>query len=392
MPKPRLGPWRIGAFTVSHLINDSYPNLYPILLPELMPILHFGTAGAGFINTVSALTTQLLQPFMGFVADRTGGRAFVVGGLALGSFVSALALGLAPSYPLLLLMLLVGGLGNSAFHPHASSIVGEATGQQHKGLGMSFFMVGGNLGRAIAPVMAGAAYVFGGRKGILAVAIPGLVMAFVMTFVMTPPPEPRRGHAQRLLTPDFYRGLGEAGSLLAVVGLRSMAASTAMTLVPIWWKLSGRPLAETAGLLSLFFVAGSIGNMIGGLSSDYLGMKPVLIASAVLSSLFFTLFLSVRNPILDFVLFGFLGAALYSTGSVVMVFSQALFPKNRGMASGLTLGLGNTLGSLGVAVMGLIADFSTPSLALWVTTGAVLLSIPFVLRLKNRPIGVESPQ
>jgi FSR family fosmidomycin resistance protein-like MFS transporter len=66
-----------------------------------------------------------------------------------------------------------------------------------------------------------------------------------------------------------------------------------------------------------------------------------------------------------------------------MVFSQALFPENKGMASGLTLGIGNTLGSLGVAIIGIIADKFNPVIALYITAVALLISIPFIYRLKT---------
>ncbi len=173
---------------------------------------------------------------MGFEADRVGGRSFVVGGLAVGSVLSAAALGLAPSYALLLALLLIGGLGNAAFHPHASSLMGQAAGK-HRGLLMSLFMFGGNLGRGVAPIAATAAYLLGGRRGLLLVALP-----------VNPVSRPR-----------------------GVPGL-----------------------------------------------------------------------------------------------------AQQIFPENRGMASGLTLGVGNTLGSLGVAVTGLIADRYSPVVGLWFTAVALL--------------------
>ena len=368
-------------FTVAHTINDTYPNLYPVLLPVLMVQMGFNTAAAGLISTVSALTTQLLQPLMGFWADRAGGLGFVVGGLTLGSILAAIALGWAPTYQILLILLLIGGLGNAAFHPHASALVGEITGKR-KGFGMSLFMIGGNLGRAIAPLLASTAFLFGGRPGLFFVAVPGLFMAVVMTLVMSPPPapKPRQG---RILTPEFAQGLRQASGLLTVVGLRSMTTLSTLTLVPILWQTWGRPMTETATLLSLLFIAGSIGNVAGGALSDITGPKPVLVASALLSSLWLILFLHTQNRIWDYILIALLGASLYSTGSVVMVFSQALFPHNKGMASGLTLGIGNTLGSLGVAIIGLIADHYSPITGLMITALAVLFSIPFVIRLKT---------
>ena len=390
-----LAALKTGIFTIAHLVNDTYPNLYPILLPELMAEMHFGTAAAGLISTVAALTTQLLQPVMGYEADKRGGRSFVVGGLVIGSVLTALALAYAPSYGLLLVALLASGLGNAAFHPHASAIMGELS-RKYKGLGMSFFMIGGNFGRALAPLLATGAYLLAGRRGLLAVSLPGLLMALIMAWVLTPPPvaKPSRGP---MITPEFLSGLRQAGTLLAVVGLRSMATLTTLTLVPIWWKTMGRPMTESASLLSVLFIAGSVGNMAGGLLSDLVGAKPVLIGSAVLSSLFLGAFLLLQrigaSVLVGLLMIALLGAALYSTGSVVMVFGQALFPENKGMASGLTLGLGNTLGALGVAVMGLVADRSGPVTGLWVVAVLVLFSIPFVLTLREKaaPTAVGGP-
>ena len=376
----RKGSLATASFTVAHLINDSYPNLYPILLPELMLLMHFGTAAAGLISTVTSLTTQLLQPFTGYWADRIGGRRFVVGGLIVGSVLTALALALAPTYGLLLVALLLSGIGNGAFHPHASSIVGSLS-RRYKGFGMSLFMIGGNLGRALAPVLAAGAFLLGGRIGLLAVAIPGLVMAGVMSWVLTPPPPPNPKTGP-VLTPEFMAGMKEARNLLVVVGLRSMTTLSTLTLIPIWWKSMGRPMTESATMLSLLFIVGSLGNIAGGGLSDLFGAKPVLIGSAVFSSLAMALFLATPKTTLSLVLVALLGGALYATGGVVMVFSQALFPNNRGMASGLTLGIGNTLGALGVSGIGVIADWRGPAAALWVTAVALILSVPFVLKLR----------
>ncbi|WP_088189213.1 MFS transporter [Desulfosporosinus sp. FKA] len=372
---------RTLVFTVSHMINDTYPNLYPVLLPALMAQLSFNTAAAGLISTVSALSAQLLQPLMGYWADRSGGRKFVVGGLALGSTLAAFAFGWAPSYVMLLFLLLISGLGNAAFHPHASALVSDITGKR-KGFGMSLFMIGGNFGRAIAPFLASTAFLLGGRRGLFFVAVPGLLMALVMFWAMSPPPapKPRQG---KVLTPEFKLGLHKAGSLLVVVALRNMTSLTTLTLVPILWHSLGYKLTDTATLLSLLFMAGSFGNVAGGALSDIIGPKPVLIASALLSCLWLLLFLNVHTLFLSFVLVALLGASLYSTSSVVMVFGQALFPENKGMASGLTLGIGNTLGTFGVALMGLIADHYSATIGLYVSAFAVLFSIPFVIRLKT---------
>ena len=57
-------------------------------------------------------------------------------------------------------------------------------------------------------------------------------------------------------------------------------------------------------------------------------------------------------PFLAFVL----GLALISTFSTTVVFGQKLMPNNLGLASGLLLGFAVGMGSIGVTIMGSIAD------------------------------------
>lgn len=371
--------WKTAYYTVAHFLNDSYPNLYPALLPVLMVFMHFSVAMAGLLSSIAALTTQLLQPVMGLWADRVGTRYFVVGGLFVGSIVSASALAFAPSYGIFVVALLIGGLGNAAFHPHASALVAELSGAR-KGLGMSLFMIGGNIGRALAPIAATTTFLYLGRHGLWVLALPGMAMAVVMGFVMRPSPK-SKVRTGSIWTPAFRRGLKHAGNLLVVVVLRNLASTATLIMIPILWHTLHRPLGESAALLSTLFLVGSVGNMTGGAISDKVGAKPVLVGSAFLSSAFLWWFLHAQG-IAIWLSIALLGFALYSTGSVVMVYGQALFPDNKGMASGLTLGVGNTLGALGVGGIGLLASRIGAVHALEVTALLILVSIPFSLRLK----------
>ncbi|PSR29512.1 MFS transporter, FSR family, fosmidomycin resistance protein [Sulfobacillus thermosulfidooxidans DSM 9293] len=379
VPSRKRGVWKTGFFTFAHFLNDSYPNLYPALLPILMVAMHFSVALAGLLSSIAALTTQLLQPVMGLWADRVGTRYFVVGGLMVGSIVSAAALAFSPSYAIFVMALLVAGLGNAAFHPHASALVGELA-KSRKGLGMSFFMIGGNFGRALAPIAATTAFLYWGRHGLWILAIPGVVMAGVMWWVMRPAPRPQ-SRAVHIWTPAFRQGLKHSGNLLVVVMLRNLASMATVTLVPILWHSLHRSLSEAAALLSVLFIVGSLGNMTGGAISDRIGAKPVLIGSAVASTIFLLWFLHAQG-IWIWITIGLLGFALYSTGSVVMVAGQSLFPDNKGMASGLTLGVGNTLGALAVGVIGILAKHTSTEIALNTTALLLLLSIPFSIRLR----------
>ena len=60
----------------------------------------------------------------------------------------------------------------------------------------------------------------------------------------------------------------------------------------------------------------------------------------------------ISVPILAFLA----GAALISTFSTTVVFGQRLLPNNIGLASGLLLGFGVGMGSIGVTLLGAVAD------------------------------------
>lgn len=381
--KNRSEPRKIATLITAHLVNDIYPHLYPGLLPVvLMPQLGFSIAAAGLISTVTALTTQLMQPILGLWADRIGGKMFVVGGLLVGSLIVPLTLGWAPTYILLLLGLLLGGIGNAAFHPHAAALMSEMTGK-YKGSGMSFFMVGGNFGRLLAPLLASFGLYLGGRHGLWILAIPGLVMAVIMFLTMdSPVPNP---HSGKTFTSEFFKRIKDRGGikLLTIVGLRFMTVMSVVTLVPIMWENAGIKYGVYNLLLTVVFAAGMIGNLIGGTLSDFIGRKPVIIGSSILSTLWLVLFVNSGSIFGGFVLIALLGASLYSADPVVMVFSHQLFPENKGMASGITVGLGGMIGSLGVTLTGFISDIYSPSIGLYVAAAAILFSIPAVCKLKS---------
>jgi len=105
----------------------------------------------------------------------------------------------------------------------------------------------------------------------------------------------------------------------------------------------------------------------------------------VLSSIFLFAFIGSDNMVMAFIYIALLGITLYSSAPVTMVFSQSLFPKNIGMASGFAMGIGGTLGSLGVALIGLVADFSSPKLGLIAVSLILLLTVPLALMLKKNP-------
>ncbi len=136
----------------AHGLNDLYTAFLPPLLPAIIQKFGLSYTAAGFLQSTLSLSTSLAQPLFGYAADRTGRVPFI----ALGPLVTAVALslvGAAPSYGLLMVLLVIGGVSTALFHPQASSVIPQLA-HSRAGMAMAVFIAGGTFGYAVGPFYA----------------------------------------------------------------------------------------------------------------------------------------------------------------------------------------------------------------------------------------------
>ncbi|MCK6430703.1 MAG: MFS transporter [Burkholderiaceae bacterium] len=147
----------IGLVGLAHGTSHFFHLMLPPLFPWLMQEFSLSFTQAGFLMTVFFVISGIGQALAGFVVDRVGARPvlfFGVGTLA----TSGLVLGLANSYPVLVLAAAVAGAGNSIFHPADFTLLNRRVSPARLGHAFSVHGLSGNLGWAAAPVfMAGIA-------------------------------------------------------------------------------------------------------------------------------------------------------------------------------------------------------------------------------------------
>lgn len=147
----------IGLVGLAHGTSHFFHLMLPPLFPWLMQEFSLSFTQAGFLMTVFFVISGIGQALAGFVVDRVGARPvllFGVGTLA----TSGLVLGLANSYPALVLAAAVAGVGNSIFHPADFTLLNRRVSLARLGHAFSVHGLSGNLGWAAAPVfMAGIA-------------------------------------------------------------------------------------------------------------------------------------------------------------------------------------------------------------------------------------------
>lgn len=360
-------PSTFAAMVWGHLVNDGLSQYLPGILPLIAVQRHIPLFLLGSLMT-AMLLGQMLQPFAGILSDAIGGRALALLGPVLAA-LSTIGVSFAHSYALIALSLFLAGLGSTIYHPQALTIARRMAGPG-QGFAMSLFLVGGELGRALAPLAAG---IVAASLGLAHIWLLGLLLVLTWPWLLRVVPSlPKRAPDRAPLT---LRGhLGPALSLLSFTAFRAAAISSVVTLLPLIWQKDGGSLIAGASLVTTMIGIGIAGNLSGGLLRDRFGAQVVLWSSASVSAAALIVLVFSRGlwlwPIL-----GVLGIAMFSTASVTMLIGQDIFHENPALGSGIALGLGNGIGALLILPISYIAQHVGLATALEVTVLLPLLSM-----------------
>ena len=134
-----------------HFIVDGYGNIFAPLLPLLIDRHDLTLAAAGTLTMLFQLAASVSQVGFGHLADRWRPRLL----LMIGPLVSVAVLsfvGAATCFWMLAAILVLGGLGGSAFHPPAAALAYRLGGTR-PGLAMSVHITGGSLGFSLGPLL-----------------------------------------------------------------------------------------------------------------------------------------------------------------------------------------------------------------------------------------------
>jgi len=167
------------AHGTSHFFHLILPPLFPWLMVEFD--LNFTQAGA--LMTTFFVVSGLGQALAGFAVDRFGASKVLFFGLTLLAG-SAIFIGSAVNYPMLILGAGLAGLGNSIFHPADYTILNRRVSSARLGHAFSAHALSGNAGWVLAPLvmtlMAGA---WGWRAAAFSAAL--FALATIMVLLQT---------------------------------------------------------------------------------------------------------------------------------------------------------------------------------------------------------------
>lgn len=368
------------AVAIGHTTNDVFMAMGPVML-AFTGAAFFGANAAeiGLAISLRELISALSQPFFGLVVDRSGGRWLGALGVAWTAafMVAALMAALTvSSFGIVVLLACLAAFGSGAFHPvgtvyssgaqfgraaRNSSIfflfgqVGLAAGPALIGLLLAALTVNTDQGVQVAPLVAQ-------NSSLLAllwlVVLPAVIA--MPTFIPRRPKLPTPANAPSSAAPTPTREVGQLalGALLLfilVIFLRSFAHIGTVNFIPILFQRRGWSVDDYGVITSLFWVASAFSGVVLGSLGDTYDRRWILCISLWLAAPVLFLLPIVPDGLAPLMA---LGAGAFGGASfpLSVVMAQSFVPKARGFASGLALGGIFAAGSIGGALMGLLAD------------------------------------
>jgi MFS family permease len=381
-------------FKVMSLIGTGhlFSHFYILLLPPLFPLLKdafgVGYVELGFALAVLNATTGLTQAPVGFLVDRFGARGILITGLSLFSLGIGLV-GLWPSYPVLLLLMVLAGLGNSVFHPADYAILSAAVDSRRMGRAFSIHTFGGYAGFALAPpVIVALAAALGWQLALLLSGAAGLIVAALMLLsgdALRADVEARRaraaGGAKGGADAGGWRLLLRLPMLMALLFFMMLAVSQGgyMTYgVAAIQSIHGVGLAAATVPLTAYLSVSAVGVLLGGWVADRTRRHQEVVAGCFVMIALFAALVPLLTPPLAVVTLLFTCAGVFS-GMVAPSRDMMVRSVTPPGASGKVFGFVTTGFNIGGLVtpllFGMVMDHSEPRLVFWLVAILSLVSL-----------------
>lgn len=379
----------IGLVSLAHGVSHFYQIATAVLFPLIKDDLGVSYAALGATVALYYVVSGVCQTLAGFAADRFGARRMLFIGLAL-AVAGALLAGLAHNYAMLLLAAVVGGLGNSVFHPCDFSILNARVRKELLGYAFSWHGIAGFLGYAAAPTYAIAMVQATGWRGALlgAAALGALAIALlaVQREALYAAPADGGGRTGEGLAADL-KVLASAPILMCFgyfvliavgfIGIQTFGVATMISLYGV-----GGPAASAA--LTAYLLGAAAGILTGGFVAARTSRHDLVAAGGMAASAAFMFVVAaawlpaVALPVL-FAATGFFGGMTNPSRDLIV---RATTPPG---ATGKVYGFvysGLDVGSILTPVyFGWLLDGGRPSIVFYTVVASAVLTIGTVLSL-----------
>lgn len=397
-PRLSLHHKQLAACSLMHFVNDGlfYAIFFIIPLAALEFDLSF--TQASLIKTFFSLLSSLLQYPCALLVSAISD----VGILALGTAwvgVGMIVMGLSKGIAFLWISTLGAGMGGSAQHPVASSLISRLFPAERRGSAMGTLNFGGDVGKAaFGGLMSVLLLYFSWRQALYGVGAGAALFSFLWYLMVRElakesgegrcngvmcsgtKPGVKNGDPDHLLVgaseePSQRSRRGRFAVLSAIGVVDNATRSTLLTFLPFLYLARGLGKEHLGIYLTLVATGGLFGKLGCGVLADYLGNVSMIVGTEVLTVSLILLCL-VTDPGTGLVLAAFLGFFLNGTSSVIYSQAAGIIPvqvRTRGYSIFFTL----TLGSAAVVPMlfGMLGDFFQARYGEWIGVVAIFVGM-----------------
>lgn len=366
----------------AHLLHDVYSAflapLFPLLI-EKLGLSYFMIGGLTVIQRIASL----FNPFIGLLVDRKDLRYFIIFTPAITAITMSL-IGLAENFWQLAFLLFIMGWSAAFFHVPGPVLIKRMSGDR-MGLGMSFYMVAGELARSLGPIIIVAAVSWWGLEGTYRLIPAGLIASFILFFRL------RKLKHIEVKTTKIDISVKELlielkGFYLNVTGYtfaRGLLKALLVTFLPTYYVSQGESLWFAAYTLSILQFAGAVGSFFAGGISDKIGRRKTLIIIAIITP-FLMLFFVLTSGWLNMVVLTLIGLFLFGSSPVLLALVQDMSAERPSFNNGIFMTISFAFGAFATLFIGFLADYIGLEKSFMLSPLFALIAIPFAFRLKNK--------
>lgn len=378
----KFRPGSVLTVSFAHFAHDLNFSYLAPMMPLIRAKLAISHTAVGLL-AIFSLLPSVMNPLLGYLTDRF--NAWLV--VAITPTISAVAIGLlgiTDHYAIMALLLICGGASSMAFHLPVVRMLHESAGNRI-GLSMSTFMAGGELARALGPLILVWAVGIWGLEGTWRLISLGLATSAILAWRLH-----RKGETRlpRKATPSIIRVWGALRSLfiplsgvLIFHGLLFHIFSVYLASMVVE---AGFSLEVAGAVQTSWSLAGFTGAFIGGTLSDRIGRTITISTSIALGGLStFILALVIHSGILALILpFLLLAGMMTSLSNPVLLAVVVEYdPRYSATATGIYMLLEIATRMAVTLIAGVVGDAQSLSTSFALAGILSLGGITFVRRL-----------
>jgi MFS family permease len=277
----------LPLFILAHFSHHFTAAIFQPLTPFIRDEFSLDYNQVGWIMSAYNISYGISHLPAGWLSDRLGPRLMIMLGIS-GVALFAIGAGLAPSYIIMIVFMVLLGVMGGGYHPAASPLVSASVDKSSRGSALGLHQIGGTASFFLTPLIAAALFqVLSWRLTIVSMAIPAFIIGIVLFVVLS-----RRGYAPQAPLAAGHQAEASEGAVnvrrlipfIALGVMLQMLIMGAVSYIALF-AVDNLHASEDMGafLFSLFHFAGLWAGPVGGYLSDRIGTVPVMLAVSLIA-------------------------------------------------------------------------------------------------------------